>query len=71
MPSKYSSFAILVLTGVFFLGFRTERNIRNHVVRFEAGTSPSSEINDSAATVSFDMISFEDWLLLHKLGHSE
>ena len=71
MPSKHSSFAIIVLTGVFFLGFRTERNIRNHVVRLEEGTSPSSEINDSAATVSFEMISFEDWLLLHKLGHSE
>lgn len=73
MHSYYSSFATLVLIGVFFLGFRSERNIRNDLVRsgtIQEGTSPSSKRNDSTAMVALQMISFEEWLLLHKAGHS-
>ena len=74
MTSHYSCFSILVLTGVFvfFLGFRNDRNIRNHLIRFDdhddvirEGIAPSPEMNDS-----IQMISFEEWLLLHRYANS-
>ena len=87
MAFPYSWFAILVLTGVFFLGFRSERNMNMNVnvnmnifndllrlfLRFDAiqeGTFLSSEMHDSVSTVSAQMVSFEEWLLLHKVGNS-
>lgn len=77
LKPHYPCLAILVLTGILFLGFRSEINIRNDFVGFgidaiQEGISHSSDIHDhvSVSTVSSQMITFEEWLLLHKARRS-
>ena len=70
MPSHYSFLAILVLTGILFLGFRSEINSRIGFYAIQEGIFRPSDSNGSISALSSQMMSFEEWLLLHKVRKS-
>ena len=70
MPSHYSCLAILVLTGILFLGFRSEINSLVGFYAIQEGISRRSDLNGSTSILSSQMMSFEEWLLVHKVRKS-